>query len=218
MSEAEIQINSTLIRKYLPAIQQYELIDAIANFGQTCQFPAGTKLLDAGSTITAVPIVFSGIVKVFRVDEEGREVLLYYIKEGESCAMTLTSCLRNATSVVRAVAESDVQLILLPAHRVVEFRIRFPDWNDFIMDTFALRFDEMIAFIDGISFHRMDFRLFKYLHEKSRLLQSRVLKMSHSDIAREINTSREVVSRLLKQLEREGALHLSREQITLIQD
>ena len=149
------------------------------------------------------------------MDGEGNELFLYYIKGGESCAITLSSCLKKEKSSVKAIVQDKAELIALPVESVYEFVRKYPTWNDFILATFNTRFDEILEVLDDVCFHNTDFRLVKFLQGKSSLLSTKVLNISHKEIAADLNTSREVVSRLLKQLEAKGAIELQRGRIQI---
>lgn len=206
------------LERDFPVIGQANLRAAIAEQGELVEVPAGTVILDVGHSIAAVPLLLKGSIKVLRIDQQGKEILLYYIKPGECCAMTLSSSIKRGLSMVRAVTQTDVSVILLPVRALLDFRIAFPSWNDFIVYTFTHRFDEMIDLVDDLTFHRVDYRLKKYLRERAALLGKRELPLSHQEIANDINTSREVVSRMLKRFEREGSVALHREKISLLRD
>ncbi|MBK8504566.1 MAG: Crp/Fnr family transcriptional regulator [Saprospiraceae bacterium] len=204
-----------LLHAEFPEIVQTELRRDILEKSQYFEAREGEIILNFRESIKAVPLVLSGSLKVLRNDDTGREILLYYVRPGECCAMTLSSSLKRESSLVRAIAQTDVTGLLLPVRAVLDFRVLYPGWNDFVVQAFAQRFDEIIELVDELSFHHVDHRLLKYLREKSQLLETETLPISHMEIASEINTSREVVSRLLKKMEKEGLLKLARERIVL---
>lgn len=175
-----------------------------------------TSILSAGSVIQAIPIVFSGSLKVVREEKTGQSVFLYYIRAGESCALTLSSCLKKETSSAVAWTESDTQLIALPVELVYNFVRRYPSWNDFVIQTFNSRFEELLQLVDNVCFQKMDTRLIKYLNTKCTLLKTKELTISHQEIANDLATSREVISRLLKQLEKQGGVKLSRGKLSVL--
>ena len=202
--------------KNFPMIGQIALRKAILEQSDNIQASAGTTLLDRNQVISGVPLVLEGVLKVVRIDRQGKEILLYYIGPGQSCAMTLSSTLKRGVSMIRASAQTDVHLLLLPVRTILDFRVAYPSWNDYVVSAFAHRFDEMINLVEDLTFHQVDYRLSKYLAQKAALLGKKDLHLSHLEIAKDINTSREVVSRILKRLEREGALSLHRERISLL--
>lgn len=179
---------------------------------------ADDTLLDIGQSIKAMPIVISGCLKVSRTDEDGRELLLYYITPNESCAMTFTCCLEHHTSEVKAVAEEDTTLLAIPATLMDEWLIKYPSWKNFVMKTIRERFQELLKTIDLIAFQNLDERLVNYLKDKSKATGSSLIQLSHEQIANELATSRVVVSRLLKKLENENKLLLYRHQIKLLRE
>lgn len=178
----------------------------------------GETMLNPGQTIRAVPIVLTGIFKVSRVNDEGQEMLLYYVKEGESCAMTFTCCMMAHTSVIKGSAEEDSTLLCVPANVMDEWMTKYPTWKKFVMTTILNRFTEVLKSIDEIAFKKMDERVANYLREKSKVTGSSLINLSHQQIADELGTNRVVVSRLLKQLENDKKLLLYRNQIKLLKE
>ncbi|NND35173.1 MAG: Crp/Fnr family transcriptional regulator [Saprospiraceae bacterium] len=207
---------SQQFEKAFPNISQASLRQAILEESDLMQTVAGSVILDLNQLISSIPLVLEGVVKVTRIDPQGKEILLYYIRPGESCAMTLSSAIRRGVSMIRASAQTDVKLLLIPLRSMLSYRVLYPSWNDFVVTMFAHRFDEMIDLVEDLTFHQVDYRLNKYLVAKATLLGKRELCLSHQQIAKEINTSREVVSRLLKRFEKEGSVALHRERITLL--
>ncbi|MCB0667008.1 MAG: Crp/Fnr family transcriptional regulator [Saprospiraceae bacterium] len=204
-----------MLNVQFPHINQASLRSEILNKSDFFTAKKGELILNFNQVISSVPLVLSGSIKILRNDTGGREILLYYVRPGECCAMTLSSGLKEEASLIRAIAQTDVQMLLLPVRFLPDFSKNYPAWNDFVLHTFTQRFDEIIELVDDLSFHHVDHRLLKYLKEKSELLETPVLSISHLEIASEINTSREVVSRLLKKMEKEGILELARERIVL---
>lgn len=178
----------------------------------------GETMLNPGQTIRAVPLVISGIFKVSRINDEGQEMLLYYVKEGESCAMTFTCCMMAHSSVIKGTAEEDSELLCVPVNVMDEWMTKYPTWKRFVMTTILNRFTEVIKSIDDIAFKKLDYRLANYLKEKSKVTGSSLINLNHQQIADELGTNRVVVSRLLKQLENDKKLLLYRNQIKLLKD
>lgn len=189
---------------------------AMVQTGVRRHVPAGTLLLDVGDPLLHMPIVLSGSLKVLRVDEQGRELLLYYVEPGEGCAMTFTCCMQAVVSEVRVLAEDDSELLLVPLAEMEGWMAQFPSWKRFVMETIRSRFHELLHAIDQIAFERLDSRLVAYLKEKSKVTGSKLLNLSHEQIAQELATSRVVISRLLKRLELDGKLLHYRQQIRLL--
>lgn len=178
----------------------------------------GETMLNPGQTIRAVPIVVSGSFKVSRINDEGQELLLYYVKEGESCAMSFTCCMMMHTSVIKGTAEEDSVLLCIPVNVMDEWMTKYSSWKRFVMNTIFNRFTEVIRSIDDVAFKKMDERLVNYLKEKSKVTSSSLINLSHQQIADELGTNRVVVSRLLKQLENDKKLLLYRSQIKLLRE
>jgi CRP/FNR family transcriptional regulator len=199
-----------------PSLSERPLREDIARVGKFEKIPAGTVLMDVGKYIKTVPLVVSGAIKIMREDEEGNEIFLYYIDSNQTCAMSLTCCLTFSQSQVRAIVEDDAEIIFVPVEAMDEWMLKFPTWKNFVMQTYAYRFEELLHTIDLIAFHNMDERLLAYLNDKSDNLKSNELDITHQQIAYDLNSSREAVSRLLKKLEIQGRLKLSRNRITLL--
>ncbi|MFI5137833.1 MAG: Crp/Fnr family transcriptional regulator [Sphingobacteriales bacterium] len=194
------------------------LIKEIQQFGELKNFKEGDLIMDYGKYIRMMPIVTKGTLKVLRMDENGKEILLYYLSSNESCSMAYSCCLEAKKSEVKAIAEEDGELIAIPHTKLDEWLCKYPSWKNYIMRSFNERFLELLKSIESIAFHKLDERLIAYLREKQRLSGSSVIKASHYLIADELATSRVVVSRLLKQLENEGKILLYRNEIKLLKD
>ena len=195
-----------------------ELLREIHNKSKQLHIAAGQTIIDIGQTVRIVPIIIDGSVRISRVDAEGRELLLYYINSNEGCAMTFTCCMQQFPSEIRAVVEEDVTFVAIPVSLMDEWLVKFPTWKAFVMRTIRARFNELIKTIDQLAFQKLDERLITYLKEKSKQTGSRVINLSHQQIADELATSRVVISRLLKKLENENKLLLYRNQLKILKD
>ncbi|MGL6038487.1 MAG: Crp/Fnr family transcriptional regulator, partial [Soonwooa sp.] len=147
---------------------------------------------------------------------DGREILLYYIKAGESCIMSFLGGMHNETSKVKAEIEEDAEILFLPVTKVSEFIKEHPEWLDYIFKLYHKRFEELLSIINEIAFKKVDERLLNLLEKKAELTQSNTLNVTHEQLANELGTARVVVSRLLKQLEENGEVQLGRNKITLL--
>ena len=185
----------------LPADLRREILEN----GILKSFPAGTEILREGQYVKAVPLVLDGSIKVFSSHDD-RELLLYYIEPAESCVMSFSAGLWNAPSKVRAVAEEGTEVLLLPVELVNRWVREHPRLNELFFQQFNQRYDDLLNTIHQLLFEKMDKRLLDYLREKSEVLGSRFLDLRHHQIARELGTAREVVSRVMKKLERENKL------------
>jgi len=199
-----------------PFLNDNMLIDEISEFGKIVDYKAGNSLIEIGSYIKQMPLLVSGTLKISREDSDGNELLLYYLKGGETCAMSLTCCMGAAKSNIRATAIEDTQIIMLPTSKIDEWIKRYDVWKNFVFMSYQMRFEELLQTIDSIAFMKMDERLEKYLLERSTELNSAIINLTHQEIASDLNTSREVISRLLKQLEKLGKIKLHRYKIEII--
>ena len=206
------------LRERFKLVFEKELLDEIEVKGVPVSVKAGTVIMDIGQTVRTMPIILSGSIGVSRTDEDGREILLYYVNPNESCAMTFTCCMQQHASEIKAVAEEDVEMLSIPVSIMDEWMARYPSWKSFVMRTVQNRFHELLKTIDQIAFQKLDERLINYLKEKSRTTGSSLLNISHEQIAKELASSREVISRLLKKLETDKKLLLYRNQIKLLKE
>lgn len=194
------------------------LIKEMEQFGEVKYFKEGDVIMDYGKYIRMMPLIIKGTVKVFRMDENGKEILLYYLSTYESCSMAYSCCVEAKKSEVKAIAEDDVELIAIPHIKLDEWLCKYPSWKNYILRSFNERFLELLKSIQSIAFHKLDERLIGYLKEKQRLSGSSVIKASHYVIADELATSRVVISRLLKELENDGKIILYRNEIKLLKE
>jgi len=200
----------------LQALFEPALLQEIQQFGTWQSFKEGDLIMDYGKYIRMMPIIIKGTIKVLRLDENGNEILLYYLSSSESCSMAYSCCIEAKKSEVKAVAEDEVELIAIPHIKLDEWLCAYTSWKNYIMRSFNERFIELLKSIESIAFHKLDERLVAYLKEKQRHTGSSVIKASHYQIADELATSRVVISRLLKQLENSKKIILYRSEIKLL--
>ncbi|MGI9652709.1 Crp/Fnr family transcriptional regulator [Chryseobacterium sp. RLHN22] len=193
-----------------------ELVEKLYQYGITKTYQEGDIILDENSSIRSIPIVMKGMMKVIRTEEDGREILLYYIKAGESCIMSFLGGMHNEKSIVKAEVEEDTEILFLPIDKVSLFIKEYPEWLDYIFRLYHKRFEELLDIINAIAFKKVDERLLNLLQKKSELSNSTTIIITHEQLANELGTARVVVSRLLKQLEEEGKLKLGRNKIQLL--
>jgi CRP/FNR family transcriptional regulator, anaerobic regulatory protein len=186
------------------------LQEEISGIGILKTFQTNETLIREGQFITSFPLVLSGLIRITRNNDDGNELLLYYLKPNEVCAMSLTCCMTNLTSNVKAVAEETTEVILLPVEMLDNWMCKYPGWKQFVMQTFQNRFRELINAIDSIAFLKLDERLIRYLTDRYKQTGIAKTRETHQDLALKLNTSREVISRLLKKLENDGKIKLSR--------
>ncbi len=205
-----------LLRTHLPFLSDPALQQAIVEQGKLFRFRAGEIIMDFGNPVGMLPLVLEGTIRVTREDDDGREILLYYLTGGETCVSSYTCCMRAKRSYFKTVAEEDTLLIGLPVHVADDWMTQFRNWKDFIMQAYEGRILDLIDALDSITFLRMDERLLRYLREKSYATGSKVIKATHQQIAQDLNASREAISRLLKRFEKEGKVRLGRNRIELV--
>ena len=195
-----------------------ELVREMEKHARLVSVKAGDIILDSGQIVRTMPIILSGSVKVSRIEDDGKELLLYYVNPNESCAMTFTCCMQQYPSEIKAVAEEDVDMMVIPVSLMDEWLVKYPTWKSFVMKTIRFRFHEMLSVIDQIAFQKLDERLVNYLKEKSRVTGSTLINLSHEQIASELATTRVVISRLLKVLENNKKVLLYRNQVKILRD
>lgn len=193
-----------------------QIREKLSQYGFSKTFKEGEIILNENAYIKAIPIVTNGSIRVMRMDEDGREILLYYIKAGESCIMSFLGGIHQDTSKVKAVAEEDTEILFIPIDKVSSLIKEFPEWLDFIFRLYHKRFEELLQVVNDVAFKKMDERLFDYIKTKCELTKSHTLYVTHEQLANELGTARVVVSRLLKQMENEGLVKLGRNKISLM--
>jgi CRP/FNR family transcriptional regulator len=192
------------------------LLEKLKKEGTIKTFAPDTVIIDEHDYIKFIPIVLRGSIKVFKLDEEGREMLLYYIKPGESCVMSFLGATCNGTSKIKAVVEEEAEVLVLPVYKATELVRENPQWTQFIFELYNRRFEELLSVVNAIAFQKVDVRLWELLKTKVKLLRTDELNMTHQQVADELGTAREVVSRLLKQLERDKKILLGRNKIRIL--
>lgn len=206
------------LKEALPNFTDPALLQQILDKGQLMNLKAGKILMEPGQFVKMVPIVLDGSIKISRMDDEGRELFLYFLDAGETCALSLTCCSASKPSEIKAVVEEDATIIAIPITAIDRFSEEFKQWKDFVATTYQNRFQEMLVALDAVAFKRMDERLMGYIVKKMKQLKTNELHTTHQEIANELTTSREVISRLLKQLERKKWIELGRNVIYIRDD
>lgn len=201
-------VENTLIKK--------PLLDKLIKEGTLRTIEPDTVIIDENDYIKSVPIVLSGSIKVLKIDEDGKEVLLYYIKPGESCVMSFLGATCNQTSKIKAIVEEKAEVLMLPIYKSFELIKDNPAWLEFIFQLYNRRFEELLDVVNSVVFQHIDDRLWSLLKKKVKMLKTSELTLTHQQLADELGTAREVVSRLLKQLERNNQVKLSRNKVTVL--
>lgn len=194
-----------------------ELADEIIKNSTIKKFTKGSEILREEQYVKVLPIVISGIVKVFSQFNE-RELLLYYIEPSQSCVMSFYAALKNTPSKVFAVTEEDSKILLIPVQHIPQWLKKYPDFNELFYNQFNLRYTELLDTISHILIDKMDKRLYVHLKKKLELTKKTVIKMSHSQLANELGTAREVITRVLKKLETEGKVIQKSGEISVIDE
>ncbi len=210
------QLVRAIIKEKFSVLNKNGLVDEIVEFGKIVHFNAGDNLIEIGAYIKQMPLLIEGTLKISREDSDGNELLLYYLNSGETCAMSLTCCMGDAKSNVKATAIENAEIIMLPTSKMDEWIKKYDSWKNFIFRAYQIRFEEMLQTVDSIAFMKMDERLERYILARSKELNKNILNLTHQEIASDLNTSREVISRLLKQLEKLGRIKLHRYKIEII--
>ena len=193
------------------------LIDEIVKVATFKEFKADDYLIEIGDYIKTMPLLVNGAIKILREDENGDELLLYFLERGDTCAMTLTCCMGLAKSRIRAIAETDGSLLMIPVEKMEDWLTKYKTWRNFVFDSYNVRLMEMLEAIDTLAFMNLDERLYKYLTDKAKVIGNTEIQNTHQEIAYEMHTSRVVISRLLKALEIEGKIKLHRNKIEILQ-
>ena len=193
-----------------------EVREKLAAYGLVKTFKEGDVILNENAYINAIPIVTKGNIRVLRTDEDGRELLLYYIKAGESCIMSFLGGMHHDTSKVKAIAEEETEILFIPIDKVSLLIKQFPEWLDYIFRLYHKRFEELLEVVNAVAFKKMDERLLQFIKKKCEITNSHTLYVTHEQMANELGTARVVVSRLLKQMEESGLVQLGRNKITLV--
>ncbi|MDE0560619.1 Crp/Fnr family transcriptional regulator [Algoriphagus sp. NF] len=206
------------LKNSLPGFTDPKLLEKLIEKGQIMRLEPGKILMEPGKFVKMVPIVLEGSIKIMRMDEDGKELFLYYLDAGETCALSLTCCSAARPSEIKAVVEEPTVLIGVPINVHEQLTDEFKQWKDFVSSTYQSRFQELLIALDAVAFRRMDERLMRYIVTKMKQHKTNELHTTHQEIANELGTSREVISRLLKQLEKKKWIELGRNVIYIRDD
>ncbi|ADY31086.1 MULTISPECIES: Crp/Fnr family transcriptional regulator [Cellulophaga] len=193
-----------------------QLLQEILEVATYKEVPEGFKLIEIGDYVKSMPLLVSGAIKILREDTEGDELLLYYLEKGETCTMTMACCMGQKKSEIRAIAETDAKLIMVPIEKMEIWTSKYKSWRDFVFESYHNRINELLLTVDSVAFLKMDERLLNYLREKVRVTNSSIIKNTHQEIAYDLHSSRVVISRLLKKLEKLEKIELHRNHIKII--
>ena len=205
----------SVARERFADIFEEQLLEEILAHGHHMSVPEGTMLMDEGQTMDAIPLLLEGAIKIMRIDDEGDEILLYFLESGDSCALSMGTYMGATKSSIRAVTERNTSLIMVPVSTGQQWMKLYGTWSSFVLESYQSRLEEMLEAIDALAFMDLPTRLRRYLSDKVKIQGDLTLLTTHQDIANDLHTSRVVVSRLLKRLEHEGALILHRNAVEM---
>lgn len=214
--ENDEKIIQEKLNEYYSLFFEKDLLDEIARIGILKDIKKGSLLIDIDDEMTHIPLILDGVVKVIREDHKKDEILLYYLERGDTCAISFANCINRSKSMFRAIVEMDTEFIMIPINKIEELLVNYKSWRQFIIDSYHVRLIEMVEAIESLAFMKLDERLYRYLSDQVKIKRSHNLRITHQEIADDLNTSRVVVSRLLKKVENKGKIKLGRNRIKII--
>ena len=194
------------------------LVDLIEKEAVQRSFNAGDIIMRTGQYIKSTVLVLEGRIKIYRENQDGGEFLMYYLQPGQACAVSMICAIQSGTSEIMAMAEEDSEVLMIPVHLMDDMMNQYKSWYQFVIQTYRGRFDELLSVVDNIAFRNMDERLEFYIKRYVEKAGKKNLEISHQQIADDLNSSREVISRLLKKMEQRGLVRLHRNMIELVTD
>lgn len=200
----------------IPFTSDKALREALLNEGKILELGKGETVVREGEYVKVLPIVLSGQIRVFQTRED-REILLYHVDALQTCMMSLSACFFNHESPSKAVTTTETKILTIPTRFITQWQREYPAWNIFVITTFRKRYDELLDAFESVAFNHIDQRIEDYLVSRSKELNTRIIALSHQQLANELGTTRVVVSRILKQFELEGKVRLSRGSIEILE-
>lgn len=204
------------LKEYYSVVFEKELINEISKVGTYRRIKENDLLVDIDDSFSKIPLLLTGAIKISREDKNGDEIVLYFLERGDTCTISFASGLNTTKSKIRGVAEKNSEVIFFPSEKLEEWMVKYKSWREFVIDSYNIRINELLEAIDTLAFMKMDQRLYKYLTDKVKIMRCTSLHTTHQEIATDLNTSRVVISRLLKQLENEGRIKLFRNKIEIL--
>lgn len=205
----------TKARETISYLFEDELLEEIMKIARVKHLETDETIVNIGERIPFLPIILSGAIKVVRENDQGEDLLLYYIESGDTCAMTMQCCVKSSLSEVKAIAIEPSEILMIPLEKMEQWMEKYASWRAYILQSYHYRIQELIETIDAIAFMRLDERLLKYLKDQAKLISNLEIPVTHQQIADDLHSSRVVISRLLKQLETKGEIKLTRNRIIL---
>ncbi len=203
------------IQKTFPQFET-ELAEKMEQEAMFRQIPADTELMRPGQFIRSTMLVLDGLIKVYREDGEGNEFFMYYLKPGDGCALSMTCMVGQETSTIAAKTVQNTELIMIPLEKMDEWMSKYKSWYHFVVKTYRDRFEELLQTLDSVAFRNMDERLEFYLKRQRKIIGSHIIPITHQEIAQDLNSSREVISRLLKRMAELGKVKLHRYHVEIL--
>lgn len=204
-----------LINDALGYVLEVDLIDEMSEVARFRETMVDEIIVHVGDELKMIPILISGSIKISREDNDGNELLLYYIESGDTCAMTLQCCTTKSNSQIKATSMEPSVMFMFPAQMMEYWMDKYKSWREYILMSYHTRLTEIMETVDAIAFLKLDERLIKYLNDQAKLLGTLEIHHTHQQIADDLHSSRVVISRLLKQLEMKGIIEIHRNRITL---
>lgn len=205
-----------LLKDHMGYILEEGLLEEMAQVAKVRETAADEIVVNVGDHLQMIPIVIEGSIKISRENDNGEELLLYYIEGGDTCAMSLQCCTRKIDSQIKATSMEPSLLLMFPAEKMEHWMDQYKSWRQYILNSYHSRMIELMESIDAIAFMNLDQRLLKYLSDQAKILGSVEINHTHQQVADDLHSSRVVISRLLKQLETKGEIKLHRNKIILL--
>lgn len=198
---------------YYSHIFEKEIIEEISTIGTFKSLPRDEVIINIGDKLTHIPLILNGAIKIISEDQKGKEIKLYFLKKGDTCGLSFINCINTRKSIVKAITEKKTEAIFLPVNKICKWLKKYESWRHFIIESYHMRQIEMVETIDSLTFMKLEDRLYKFLSDEVEIMNDSVLKITHQEIADNLNTSRVVVSRALKHLEKEAKITMRRNRI-----
>ena len=216
MNSQELILREKL-NDYYSNVFEEELIDEIIRVGHFDKIKEGELLIDIGHDMTHIPLILDGVVKISRQEKKGEEIALYFLERGDTCAISFVNCINRKQSIFKGVVEKDIEAIFIPVQYIDDWLAQYKSWRHFIIDSYHFRLIEMVESIDSLAFMKMSERLLKYLTDKVKITNDVDLDITHQEIANDLNSSRVVITRIIKQLHDEGKIFSTRNKIKVLE-
>lgn len=215
METRDLLIREKLNNVYSEIFEK-ELLEEIIKVCYFKKIKSGELLINIGDVLTHIPLLTEGVVKIIRMENEGDEIALYYLEPGDTCAISFANCIKKERSIFKGIVEKDVEALFIPVNNIDEWLVKYKSWRYYIIDSYHFRLIEMVESIDNLAFLQLNDRLMKYLIGKVKMNNTKDLEITHQDIASDLNTSRVVVSRIIKQLHDENKIYSTRNKVRVL--